>query len=65
MCAVLQSKLVINMLFKRNEMNQFRVSIRVRKLCAELKQKKKKENPNNPMQESLLKSLRQLLGTSI
>lgn len=53
------------MLFKRNEMNQFRVSIRVRKLCAELKQMKKKENPNNPRQESLLKSLPQLLGTSI
>lgn len=64
MWAVLQRKLVINMLLKRNEMNQFRVSIRVRKLCAELKQKKK-ENPNNPKQESLLKSLPQLLGTSI
>lgn len=64
MWAVLQRKLVINMLLKRNEMNQFRMSIRVRKLCAELKQKKK-ENPNNPMQESLLKSLPQLLGTSI
>lgn len=64
MWAVLQRKLVINMLFKRNEMNQFRLSIRVRKLCAELKQKKK-ESPNNPMQESLLKSLPQLLGTSI
>lgn len=40
-------------------MNQFRVSISVRKLSAELKQKmkKKKKKPNNPRQESLLKSL--------
>lgn len=63
MCAVLQRKLVINMLFIRNEMNQFRVSIRVGKLSAELKQKQMMKKKK---QESLLKSLLlRLQATSI